>query len=107
MAPRRLPLPKLRCSFYGVLVTKRRVEIELDERLLARLDRLASELGVSRDDVLARASERHLEAERRRELFAQEDAVLREAADRFPDDKEAGLDWVGRRRKELGLDQAW
>lgn len=47
-----MPLPVRRHTLYGVLMTSKRVEIELDEDQLARLDWLCERLGKTRQEML-------------------------------------------------------
>lgn len=102
-----MPLGFSRASIYRVLVTSERIEVVLDADLLARLDAACARLHLTRDELLSHFISKGLDAERLSDLFAREDAVLHEAGERFGDDKDAALAWIGKRRKELGLDQAW
>jgi hypothetical protein len=47
-----LPWSRDRVSLYRVLVTKKRIEIELDEEQLARLDWLCGRTGKTRQELL-------------------------------------------------------
>ena len=61
---------------------RREVLVQLDDDLVARLDRLAAERGTSRSDLLRRGAVAVLDAEELREA----DAELRSAYRRIPQD---------------------
>jgi hypothetical protein len=67
---------------YHVAMARRQVLVQLDDDLVARLDRLATEEGTSRSELLRRGAAAVLEAA---ELM-RADAALREAYRRVPQD---------------------
>jgi len=65
-----------------MVMGRREVLVQLDDDLVARLDRLAAERGTSRSDLLRRGAVAVLDAEELREA----DAELRAAYRRIPQD---------------------
>lgn len=67
---------------YHMVMARKEVLVQLDDDLVARLDRLAEGLGVSRSELLRRGAAAVLEAEE----LAQADRELVEAYRRRPQD---------------------
>jgi metal-responsive CopG/Arc/MetJ family transcriptional regulator len=67
---------------YHMLMARREVLVQLDDQLVADLDRLADRLGTSRSDLLRRAAQAVIEAEQ----LADDDAQLVRAYSERPPD---------------------
>jgi hypothetical protein len=67
---------------YHMLMARREVLVQLDDQLVADLDRLADRLGTSRSDLLRRAAQAVIEAE---QLAADDAQLVRAYRERPPD----------------------